>query len=88
MQFTQYKMQNLRWTSVRERDAWARAGFETESADLETRSARKEGWSGRNCKLHKLTQELHPGPGDFASFEAGLEAWRVLWQELIWSIFR
>ena len=26
-------------------------------------------------KLQKLTQELNPCLGDFASFEAGLEAW-------------
>ena len=38
-------------------------------------------------KLHKLTQELHPGPGDFASFEAGLEAWRDLSRELMESVF-
>ena len=29
-------------------------------------------------KLQKLTQELHPCLGDFASFEAGLEAWQDL----------
>ena len=38
-------------------------------------------------ELHKLTQKLHQGPGDLASFEAGLEAWRVLSQELTWSVF-
>ena len=39
-------------------------------------------------KLHKLTQELQPYLGSFASFEAGLEARRDLLQELMWSVFR
>ena len=38
-------------------------------------------------KLHKLKQELHPCVADFASFEAGLEAWRDLSRELMESIF-
>ena len=38
-------------------------------------------------KLHKLKQKLHPCVADFASFEAGLDAWRDLSQELMESVF-
>ena len=39
------------------------------------------------AKIAQLKQELHPCVADFASFEAGLEAWWDLSRELMESFF-